>query len=206
MIDTTVKFFPVSMVKMDMTTYPRYEMPEGFYITGYREGDEQHWADIAMEQFAIEKMESALNMFHGEFTSHPEMWERLKNACLFAVEEKTGKVAAMLALWEGGICGKDLRRVHWVATREEFQGKGIIKAMLTYAMDLYHEQNGTGPCVLATGTQNWKAIRIYKKFGFEPYLCLPHQPEPDGNVNLENDREGWSIIDGKIAEFEESRK
>lgn len=206
MVDKTVKSMGVAMVKMDMSTYPRYEIPEGFYITGYKDGYENDWADIAKEQFILGSREDGLQMFRGEFTNRGEMWARLKDACLFAVEEKTGKVAAMLTLWEGGIVKGSCRRVHWVATREEFQGKGIIKAMMTYAMDLYHKQGSTGPCILATGTENWQAIRIYKKFGFEAFLGLEHQPEPEGTLNLDEENEAWAIIDGKIAEFEEKHK
>ncbi|MBQ5821340.1 MAG: GNAT family N-acetyltransferase, partial [Clostridia bacterium] len=167
---------------------------------------ENDWADIAKEQFYLESKEDGLSMFNGEFFSHPEKWERLKDACLFAVEEKTGEVAAMLTLWEGGIVKGDRRRVHWVATREKFQGKGIIKAMMTYAMDLYHKQGSEGPCILATGTQSWQAIRIYKKFGFEAYLGYENQPEPDDDINLAEELEAWEIIDGKIAAFDSGRK
>lgn len=203
MVDTSVKSIGVDMVKMDMNTYPRYEMPEGFYITGYREGDEYHWADIAKEQFVLESVDLGLESFKKDFFAQTERWERLKDSCLFAIEEKTGEVAAVLTLWEGGILEGNHRRIHWVATREKFQGKGIIKAMMTYAMDLYHKQGSKGPCVLATGTQNWQAIRIYKKFGFEPF----HGPEyrPVGDRILEEKPECWQIIDDKIAEFEAKR-
>ncbi len=204
MVDTSVKSISADMVKLDMDNYPRYEMPEGFYITGYREGDEYHWADIAKEQFDLETVELGLESFRKDFFGQAERWERLKDSCLFAVEEKTGKVAAVLTLWEGGIMEGNFRRIHWVATREEFQGRGIIKAMMTYALDMYHKQGSEGPCVLATGTQNWQAIRIYKKFGFVPYY--DKAPHPDGTVAHEDKPESWQIIDSKIAEFEAKRK
>ncbi len=199
MVDTSVESLCADMVKWDMDTYPRYEMPEGFYIRSYVEGDEYHWADIANEQFDHETDDLGLASFRKDFLSQPEKWERLKDSCLFAVEEKTGKIAAFLTLWEGGIMEGNFRRIHWVATREEFQGRGIIKAMMTYAMDLYHKQGSTGPCVLATGTQSWQAIRLYKKFGFVPY-----DPQGEGSGNKKS--ESWEIIDAKIAEFEASRK
>ncbi len=204
MVDKSVESIGVTMIKTDMDTYPRYEMPEGFYITGYKEGYEQHWADIAKEQFYLESIEQGLQMFRGEFSSRTEQWERMKDSCLFAVEEKTGEIAAILTLWEGGIFEGDFRRIHWVATREKFQGKGIIKAMMTYALDLYHKQGSKGMCILATGTQNWQAIRIYKKFGFEAHLNLPHQPQSK-EFDPATEPKGWEIIDGKIAEFDAKR-
>ena len=206
MVDKTVKSMAVSMIKMDMTAYPRYDMPEGFCIIGYKDGMENEWAEIAKEQFVLDSIEKGLEMFKGNFLHNPKQWERLKDSCLFAVEEKTGEIASMLTLWEGGIVDDTCRRIHWVATKEKFQGKGIVKAMMTYAMDLYHKDGAAGPCVLATGTQNWQAIRIYKKFGFEPYLALDHQPKPEGKINLAEEQEAWAIIDGKIAEFEARNK
>ncbi len=201
MIDTTIRPIGVKMIKTDMTDYPRFEMPEGFYITGYKEGYEIGWAEIAREQFFYESLEKGLEVFRDNFMNEPE-WERLKDSVLFAVEEATGEIAAILSLWEGGIFSTGVyRRIHWVATREKFRGKGIIKAMMTYAMDLYHKQNGEGMCILATGTQSWQAIRIYKKFGFEAWRNLPHQPKGADYDPVED--EAWEIIDGKITEFDE---
>ncbi len=203
MIDKSVKNLSVVMVKMDMSEYPRYELPEGFYITSYKDGYENEWAEIAQEQFELESLEEGLKLFKNEFMGDTDVWARLKDSCLFAIEEKSGKVAAILSLWEGSeVCKGYFRRIHWVATREEFQGKGIVKAMMTYALDLYHEQGATGPCFCVTGTPNWQAIRIYKKFGFEPYMALEHQPEPIDAFDPTRDVEPWEIIDGKIAEFE----
>jgi hypothetical protein len=56
MIDQTVKNLSVVMVKMDMTDYPRYELPEGFYITGYKEGYENEF----MEEEEIEEINPSL--------------------------------------------------------------------------------------------------------------------------------------------------
>ena len=91
MIDQTVKNLSVVMVKMDMTDYPRYELPEGFYITGYKEGYENEWAAIAKEQFALDSIEDGLKSFKDEFWYDKEVWEKLKDSCLFAVEEKAAR-------------------------------------------------------------------------------------------------------------------
>jgi len=203
MIDNTVPNFSVNMVKHDMNTYPRYDLPEGFVITGYRDGYENAWAEIAKEQFLFESLEKGLQLFRSEFSS-TDRWASMKDSCLFAVEEATGTVAAVLTLWEGGIFAEDYRRIHWVAAREAYQGKGIIKAMLTYAMDLYHSQRSEGPCILATGSPNWQAIRLYKRFGFEPYLG--GSPAPYADFDLEKEKEKWALIDEKIAEFDKRKQ
>lgn len=200
MVDKSVPHGSVIMVKRDMTSYPRYEMPEGFYIRSYQEGDEAAWAEIALEQFLLDGDEAAMKLFHEVFDEHPEWMD----CCLFAVEEKTGKIAAILSLWEGGIFEYPYKKIHWVATREEYQGRGIVKAMLTYAMDLYHELKAEGYCLLQTGTWNWQAVRIYKKFGFEPWFG--EDPAPEFFFDLNQEQENWRIIDEKIAEFDAKRK
>ena len=201
MIDKSVPHGSVIMVKRDMANYPRYEMPEGFFIRSYQEGDEKAWVEIALEQFDLETEEKAMELYHDVFDSHPEWMDR----SLFAVEEKTGKIAAILALWEGGVFkSTPYKKIHWVATREEFQGKGIIKAMMTYAMDLYHKLGGENYCILQTGTWNWQAIRLYKRFGFEEWYG--EDPAPEFWFDIELEKKNWGIINGKIEEFEAKRK
>ena len=199
MIDKSVPHASVIMVKHDMDNYPRYELPEGFVITGYKDGYEKQWAEIAMEQFYFESVEKGLEIFKDEFGGHPEWLDR----CLFAVEEKTGRVAAMTALWEGGVFTEDYKRIHWVATRQEYQGRGIIKALLSHALDLYHALNSEGMCFLVTQTTSWQAIRIYKKFGFQPYLGV--NPGPRDAFDAEKHAEAWRLIDAKLAEYEAAR-
>lgn len=198
MIDTSLPYASVIMIKRDMERYLRYELPEGFAVSGYREGYDKQWAEIAMEQFDYQSMEQTLELFRREFLPHPEWLDR----CLFAVEEKTGNVAAMTALWEGGVFRENYKRIHWVATRQEYQGRGIIKGLLTRALDLYHELDSEGPCFLVTQTWSWQAIRIYKKFGFEAYLG--ENPGGDYEYDLKKNEEAWRIIDAKIAEYTKS--
>jgi len=200
MVDKSLPHGSVIMVKRDMSRYPRFELPEGFLIRSYQAGDEAAWADIALEQFDFDNYETAMKLFHDVFDEHPEWMD----CCLFAVEEKTGEIAAMLALWEGGIFDAPYKKIHWVATREKYQGKGIVKAMMTYAMDLYHELKAKDYLLLQTGTWNWQAIRIYKKFGFEEWIG--EDPAPDFFFELEKEKENWRIINERIAEYEAERR
>ncbi len=197
MIDKSIPHGSVIMIKRNMNDYPRFELPEGFIIRPYQKGDEVAWAEIALEQFLLDSYEEALKLFHENFDSHPEWMDR----CLFAVEEKTGTVAAYLALWEGGVFSSaSYKKIHWVATRECYQGKGLVKALMTRAMDLYHELGDTLPCILQTSSPNWKAIRIYKKFGFEAWLG--EDPAPTFYYDDELEHRNWKIINDKIAEVE----
>ena len=195
MMDKSVPNHRAIMIKHDVDNYPRFPLPEGFYITGYKPGLEKQWAEIEYVQQCMESPEKAEEIFRSEFMSKPE-W--IYDRCLFVVDGKNDKVAAVTSLWLGELVPGELHsRVHWVATREEYQGLGLIKAIFTYIMDLYHKLGDKGYIYLTTQSQSYVAINIYKKFGFEPYLGELHTE----GFDLEEHKKAWQIIDGKIAEY-----
>ena len=198
MMDKSVPNYRAIMIKYDVDNYPRFSLPEGFYITGYQPGFEKQWAEIEFVQQCMESPEKAEEIFRNEFMSQPQ-W--LYDRCLFVVEEKTGTVAAVTSLWLGQLTEEEPphARVHWVATREEYQGLGLIKAMFTHILDLYHKLGDKGYIYLTTQSQSYVAINIYKKFGFVPYWGELHGEGSD--FDLETHKKSWQIIDGKIAEY-----
>lgn len=197
MMDKSVPNHRAIMIKYDVDQYPRFELPEGFYITGYKPGYEKQWAQIEYVQQCMASEAQAEEIFRKEFMSKPE-W--LYDRCLFVVDGKKDKVAAVTSLWLGKLTEQEPlhARVHWVATREEYQGMGLIKAIFTHILDLYHKLGDQGYLYLTTQSQSYVAINIYKKFGFIPYMGELHGEEP---FDLEEHRKAWQIIDGKIAEY-----
>lgn len=194
MVDTSVPHRRAIMINKTVENYPRFPLPEGFIISGYKPGLEHAWAEIEVEQQGLE-YEKALEVFGKEFSSRPEL---IGERCLFVVEEKTGKVAAVASLWRGELVpGMEMNRVHWVATRDEFQGLGLSKSLLSYMMELYHKLGQTDGIYLTTQTASYVAINIYKKFGFVPYMGEMHGEDFDRKSH----EEAWEIINGKINEY-----
>lgn len=202
MMDKSVPNFRAIMIKYDVENYPRYELPEGFYITGYKPGYEKQWAEIEFVQQCMESEAQAEEIFRKEFMSKPE-W--LYDRCLFVVDGKKDKVAAVTSLWLGQLTEAEPlhARVHWVATREEYQGLGLIKAIFTHILDLYHKLGDKGYIYLTTQSQSYVAINIYKKFGFVPYWGELHGEGSD--FDLELHKKSWQIIDGKIEEYKKRK-
>ena len=201
MMDKTVPYGKAIMIKHDVENYPRFFLPEGFYITGYKEGLEKEWAAVELEQQELGSLERAEEIFRKEFMSQPS-W--LEDRCLFVVDGNQNKVAAVISLWMGTLVDEPRNRVHWIATKEEYQGLGLIKAALTYVMDLYHRLGQTGYIYLTTQTYSYKAINIYKKFGFEPYLGQLHSADSD--FDLDKHIAAWRVIDEKLAEYKHRNK
>jgi N-acetylglutamate synthase-like GNAT family acetyltransferase len=116
------------------------------------------------------------------------------------VLDKSGEVAACGSLWHGEHFGKQLWRIHWIATKSNYQGKGLIKALLTKLLDIYDELGFDGFVYLTSQTWSYKAINLYSKFGFMPYKGEKPQNWITENYDSENNK-AWQIIDCKIAEY-----
>ena len=194
MIDRSVPYIKAIMINRTAERYPKIPLPDGFKICGYTDAYKEAWLELAVEQHGLEPG-SAIEIFEREFLSRPEL---LSERCLFVVDEKSGKAVAAASLWRGEIApGISMNRIHWVATRAEYQGKGLIKALLSYIMDLYHKLTETGGIYITTQTQSYVAINVYKKFGFVPYLGELHGEDFD----LAAHQEAWRIINAKISEY-----
>ena len=196
MLDKSVPFFGVLMTKNDMKTYPRFMLPAGYSFSGYRPGDETVWADL---MFCLEQTESlteARQIFQTEFLARLDCLER---QCLFVLDDQ-GRVAATASLWYGSHFGREQPRIHWVAADPAYQGRGLVKALLTRLLDVYHALGFKDGLYLTTQTWSYKAINLYRQFGFEPYLG--ERPlNWDGSDFEADNQTAWAIIESKIADY-----
>ena len=201
MIDKSLPYIGVVMVKTDTKNYPCYELPEGYTFSGYRKGFEEQWAEIMYKVDHTDTLQQARDIFEREFMS---MHELMPRQCLFVLDRE-GKVAATASLWHGNHFGKTYQRIHWVATCPEHQGKGLVKALMTKLLDLYNELGYKDFIYLTTQTWSYKAINIYYQFGFVPYMG-----EKPVNWRAENFEEknilAWKVIDEKIAEYKHKQR
>ena len=163
MLDLTIPHTDISMYKTDTSTYPRYELPEGFSFSFYRPGDELWWARLEVELAQFKTLERAIGCFREEFLVGQKL--KPEDRMLF-VRDNHGEIVATATLWEGLYNGKVEPRIHWVATSDRCAGRGIAKALLTRLFDLYGELGYSGFIYLWTGTRSYPAIAIYRKFGF----------------------------------------
>ena len=199
MLDKSIPYYPISMIKTDTKDYPHFSLPEGYSFSLYREGDEKEWARLECELGQFENIEEGIEIFKKEFITDHNLDP--KERILF-VKSSDNKIVATAALWNGIYLGKEEDRVHWIAVSDECAGKGIAKAMLSKILDMYNELGKKGFVYLWTGTWNYPAISIYRRFGFSEY---------NGEINpLTNDKEdaflndnqkAISIVDKKIAEY-----
>ena len=198
MMDKTIPYIGVLMTCQDADSYPRCPLPSGYTMRLYQPGMEQEWAALQVSVEHMDTLEDALSRFASELAVDPET---LKERGVF-VYSPDGKLAASAILWYGNHFGRTLARVHWVAVTPEEQGKGLCKALMTILMDLYHQHNLTGGLYLTSQTWSYKALNIYRRFGFKPY----YGPKPSGwkteSDDFEQDaREAWNLIEQKLKAY-----
>lgn len=129
--------------------------------------------------------------------------------CIFVLNQNNEMVATA-SMWDGSMFGDIRQRFHWVAVSPKYQGLRISYALVTKMLDIYNELGYSGYIYIASQTWSYKAINIYKKFGFQPYFG--EKPEKWIAANLtskeyepwdykEKNIEAWDMINAKIEEY-----
>ncbi|MGC9349475.1 MAG: GNAT family N-acetyltransferase [Anaerolineae bacterium] len=161
--------YPVMMVRPHLDRIPHVPFPEGFTIRPMRLDEAGLWTDIWRD--AEEFSDFGPDVFHRQFGQDlPAMQWRS-----FIVENERGVAVATITVWyDRTFKGEDYGQIHWVAVRRSVWGKGIGKAMLSYALEQMAQWHDRA--FLGTQTKRLAAIKIYLDFGFVPDL------EPPGAV------------------------
>ena len=197
MIDKSIPYYPLTMVKEGTGNYPRHDLPSGYRFEFYKKGDEKHWAEIEVAVGQFSDIEKGLEYFNKEFIALQDLDPEKR--MLFVISPD-GEYVGTASLWNGLFYGEKKQRLHWVAVKDSHSGKGIAKAMLCRLMDLYCELGYSGFIYLLTGTRNWHAVSLYRKFGFSEYISdrSPSSRTTDEEF-AENTKRAVAIINEMIS-------
>lgn len=156
----------VVMIREHMRDIPQVAFPDGYGVRGMRREDIALWTDIQRD--AEEFLTIGDNLFLGQFGDD---LESIGHRC-FIVTDPKGRGIGTISAWRSrNWRGKEWGRIHWVALRPSYQGKGLGKAMLTFAMNelaQYHDR-----VYLDTDLKRIPAISLYLKYGFQPDRSTP---------------------------------
>lgn len=176
-IEKTLKYYELLMTYEDTSKYINYDLPEGYHIEFYQDGDEDEWTNIHIKSGEFTSMERGLQHFHAFFDYFKE---ELNKRCFFIVTATGEKIAtATISLLKEKEDGYEAA-VDWVAITQEYQGKKLAKPLISYFLKLAH-QLGHKKLILHTQTHTWLAAKLYLDFGFEPY-------------QVEENLFGWQIL------------
>ncbi len=197
MLDKTLPHFDVLMEKSDVAQYPRYALPEEFHFAGYQPGYEEKWAQLIYMLEQTDTLQAARDLFSRDFLSRPALLEK---QCIFVLDEAE-EVAATASLWPGNHLGREHLRIHWVSAAPQYQGRGLVKALMTYLLDLYQKLENDGFLYLSSSTWNVKAINLYMKFGFVPYTGKVPADWKNGRDYQKDFQIAWAVIHDRLKEI-----
>lgn len=144
-------------------------LPAGFRFKMYQPGDESHWADITLKVDEFPTVHAAHEYFAIKFAPGAGL---LPERMIFVVDDNDRFVGTACAWMESTQHG-DKNVLHWVAVDPAFQRKGIGRALVTKALQIFKEHGLPTPVLLHTQTWSHAAIKLYQLFGFT--LCPTSQ-------------------------------
>lgn len=163
---TDLDYSPLTML-IDLT---KYSQPEGLYQNDHFairnfdqiDIDKSKWIEILLAADEIDSRES------GEIRFKQLLEKGIKeiqNRILFFYDLATGITVGTISAWNGEHDGVYMGRIHWLAVLEEFQGIGLGKALLHFALDKLKDE--FTQAYLHTSAKNEKAIALYLDAGFK---------------------------------------
>src|SRR5215217_418135 len=169
------------MIRQHLNDLPPVELPEGFGIRTFREGDIANWCRIetSVDEFSV--VEHAERYFEREFGPQIELMSNRS----FMLETSGGEAIGTTTAWMGAFQGEPMGKIHWVAIEPAYQGKGLAKPLVAMAMHRLGEDHQRA--YLDTQTTSYRAVGLYLKYGFEPV------------IETESDRRAWAIVESLLA-------
>ncbi len=158
--------YEVFMIRPHLRDIPQVPFPEGFGIRAMRLDESALWTDIQRD--AEPHFPIADDLFHSQFGDYLQatQWRS------FIVTNEKGVGVGVVSAWfDRNFKGEDYGMIHWIAIRPAYQGLGLGKAALSFALNQlsqWHER-----AYLGTQTKRIPAITMYLTFGFVPDLDPP---------------------------------
>lgn len=152
------------MVRRHLEGLPTFSLPAGYALRVFEPGDAATWTRLVQ----------AADLHQGVTADrHREVFGVdlgvLRERQLFLTAPGGEAVGTATGWYGSGGWEPDWGRVHWVAIRPDFQGRGLSRPLLQAVLERLRLL-GHRRAYLITETVRWAALRLYLRFGFEPDL------------------------------------
>ena len=158
MIDRSIPFYN-TMMRCD--EYPRQtvKLPAGYRIVSLQPGLERDWTRMECAVGDFENEKEAADYFRNTYiaTNRPDD--------IFFLLNEDGKAVGSCIAWTDQRNGEAVNSLHWLIVDEEYQGRGLGRAMCGAVMNRFYELGG-GPIYIHTQPWSYKAILLYDSLGF----------------------------------------
>lgn len=151
---------------------PAPTWPPGFTVHGFRAGDESRWVAVVGEADSLLPISG--ETFARAFPGEPA---ELAQRVMF-LQAPGGETVGTVAAWRGDARGG---RVHWLAVRPAWQRRGLGSGLLLLALSRLRAL-GHDRAWLITEAGRPQALRLYRRWGFEPEL------------RTSEDRQVWEVL------------
>lgn len=162
MLDRSIPYYNIIMKKNEPTTFAVPALPAQFELHSYKPGVEQQWAELEHEIGDFPSVQAASAYFSQTYLSRPDL---LARRGIFVSDKKSGCLVGAGIAWFDDQNGAPVSLLHWLITKEAYQGRGIGSALIAAALSIYEKENAF-PVYLHTQPWSHQAIRLYHKFGF----------------------------------------
>jgi len=151
------------MIRTHLRDIPQVPFPEGFSIRPMRPGEGGLWEDIWRD--AQEYAPFGVGLYESEFSADPQA---TGYRSYMIVDAKDVAVGTISAWYHRNYHGQEVGVIHWVAVRPAYQGRGMGRAAMSYALNQLARWHTCA--MLNTQTKRLAAIKVYLDFGFRPDL------------------------------------
>jgi len=165
----------ISMLRDNLENIPVHELPVGYTMRPYRTGDIQHWLDLHVPLFEDGDIDEEL--FRRDY-GHDET---VLSERMFFMQYGDIVMGSISAWFGDEKRDVDLGRIHWVVLQDKYQGRGLSKPLLAFALNKL-KQLGHTKAYLTTHADLIPAINLYLQFGFEP------------EIHGEEDKQIWESV------------
>ena len=163
MLDRSIPYYNLIMKKNTPTAFDTPALPPQFELHTYRPGVQQQWAELEHEIGDFPSVQEASAYFSQTYLSGPKL---LAQRGVFVSDKKSGGLVGACIAWFDEQNGALVSSLHWLITKEAYQGRGIGSALIAAALNIYEQENAF-PVYLHTQPWSHQAVRLYHKFGFQ---------------------------------------
>lgn len=150
------------LMEHDLVEIPSYALPDQFRFRFYeQEKDEAIWCEIVTATDEFPNETAAWKRFEEEFKPYKEL---LSERMIF-IETEQGQTVGTATAWFGNWQGDSIGRLHWIEVLPSYQGQGLGKPLISYAMQVLAQFHTKA--YLKTQTTSEAAVHIYQKFGWK---------------------------------------
>lgn len=157
MFDRTIPFYN-TILRCAEYQPQQIKLPDGYAIVPYKNGFEIDWARLEFTVGDFLSVEEAIRYFRDKY-----LCGKIDDI-LFLLNDK-GQVIGSCAAWTDERKGSDVNSLHWLIVDEQYQGKGLGRALCCETMNRFYLHNQK-PIYIHTQPWSWKAILLYASLGF----------------------------------------